>query len=259
MGKAARRKRLRRAEKPAAQSAISERVVLVATAVLAVAAALAVAMLLVKRASPKPPPPAPHAATDHAPAALVRAADAVGFRPNVAPGTGQVEERPASAARPSSNPNLLAVGTTAPTFALKTPEGRTVRLADFRGKAVLLEFFATWCPHCAAATPYLRELFASLPAARYAWLAVNGDGEDAASVYAYHRYFGLDSPALLDPSSQPGNFHRPGAAGRVTTKYAVGGFPTFYVLDTHGRITWRSDGEQPNALIRRELREAADA
>ena len=124
---------------------------------------------------------------------------------------------------------------------------------------MIVEFFATWCPHCAAATPWVRELFATLPPSKYAWLSVNADGEDAASVYAYHRYFGLASPALLDPSSQPGTFRNPGAAGPVTTRYRVQAFPTFYVVDTRGRISWRSDGEQPNALLERELREAARA
>jgi peroxiredoxin len=151
------------------------------------------------------------------------------------------------------------VGTRAPGFTLRTPEGKTVRLGDYRGKAVLVEFFATWCPHCAAATPWVRELFAGLPASKYAWLSVNADGEDAASVYAYHRYFGIDSPALLDPSSQPGTFRSPGAAGPVTTRYRIQAFPTFYVVDTRGRISWRSDGEQPNALLERELRKAARA
>ncbi len=124
---------------------------------------------------------------------------------------------------------------------------------------MLLEFFATWCPHCAAETPYVRNVFASLPSSKYAWLSVNGDGEDAASVYAYQRYFGVTWPALLDPSSQPGNFRQPGAAGPVTTTYRVQAFPTLYVLHTSGRITWRSDGEQPDALLRRELRKAASA
>jgi peroxiredoxin len=259
MGKAARLKRERSQPRSVTPSAVSERTIMIASAMLALAGALVVGVLLLTRPSHEPPPPAPSAADTDAPAALVRAADAVGFRPNVEAGTGGVEELPASAARPPSNPDLLPVGTRAPGFALETPEGKTVRLADYRGKAVLLEFFATWCPHCAAATPYVRELFSALPQSKHAWLSVNADGEDAASVYAYHRYFGLDSPALLDPSSQPGTFRSPGAAGLVTTRYRVQAFPTFYVVDARGRIAWRSDGEQPNALLERELRKAARA
>jgi thiol-disulfide isomerase/thioredoxin len=123
---------------------------------------------------------------------------------------------------------------------------------------VLLEFFATWCPHCDAEAPHLRALAASLPTNRYAVLSINADGENAVSVFAYHRYFGLPFPALLDPSSRPGSFSDPGSAGPVTTRYRVQSFPTFYVLDPSGRIVWRSDGEQPDALVRHELVVAAD-
>jgi hypothetical protein len=45
----------------------------------------------------------------------------------------------------------------------------------------------------------------------------------------------------------------------VTTQYRVQAFPTFYVVDPRGGISWRSDGEQPNALLERELRKAARA
>jgi peroxiredoxin len=263
MGKAARLKKERRlaAAQPAAQTpAIPQRTIVLATAGLVIVAGVAVGILLATRSSPKAPPPvATPPADKNAPAALVAAADKVGFHPNVEPGVGQLEGEPASAARPPSNPNLLAVGSKAPTFTLRTSEGKRVSLAGYRGKAVLLEFFATWCPHCDAEAPHLRDLFASLPRSRYAWVAVNADGEDAASVYAYDRYFGLASPTLLDPSSQPGSFHKQGAAGPVTTRYQVQAYPTMYVLDRTGRITWRSDGEQPDALLLHELRSAAVA
>ena len=210
------------------------------------------------RSSPKPPPPAQPSAGDRAaPASLVRAADAVGFHPNTEPGVGRFLDRPASAAPAPSNANLLPVGSAAPGFTLETPTGKNVSLSDYRGKAVLLEFFATWCPHCAVETPHLQNLFASLPKARYAWLLVNSDGERAPDVFAFHRYFGLTAPALLDPSIQPGDFHHQGAAGLVTIKYNVRFIPTLYVIDPHGKIAWRSDGEQPDALLRQELVQAA--
>jgi hypothetical protein len=86
---------------------------------------------------------------------------------------------------------------------------------------------------------------------------VNADGEDAASVFAYHRYFGLQFPALLDPSGRPGSFHDQGSPGPVSTAYRVQAYPTFFVLDPRGRLVWRGDGEQPDALLRQELARAS--
>jgi len=206
-----------------------------------------------------PPPASSISASDRtASQSLIKAAAAVGFHPNVEAGVGKIESKPASAARKPSNPNLLTVGTTAPSFTLKTPQGEKISLSDFRNKATLVEFFATWCPHCAAEAPHLRKLYASLAKATYAFVSINADGESAPSVFAFHTYFGLQYPALLDPSSDTGSFNSPGGAGKVTLAYKVVAFPTFYVLDGRGVIVWRSDGEQPDALLRQELKRAAD-
>ena len=194
------------------------------------------------------------AADRHAPAALVRAANALDFKAYRFPGLGTIENEPASAAHPPSNPKLLPVGAEAPGFTLETPTGETVSLRGLRGRAVLLEFFATWCPHCAAEAPHVAKLARSLPAGRYAVVAVNADSENAASVFAFHRYFGLPFPAVLDPGGTPGNYNQGGTPGRVSRAYDVNGFPTFYVLDGRGRVAWRSNGEQPDALLRTQLR-----
>ena len=146
-----------------------------------------------------------------------------------------MEGQPASAAAPPSNPNLLAVGSVAPAFTLKTPQGQSVSLAHYRGKAVLLEFFATWCPHCNAEAPHLRTLYASLPHSKIAFVAVNADGETAPSVFAFHRYYGLQYPALVDPSSQAGQLHHArAAAGQVTSAYHVAVLPDL-LRDRPGR------------------------
>jgi len=220
-----------------------------------------VAFVLARGSGSSPPPPAasPSAADKNAPAALVQAADAVGFKPNTEPGVGEIEAKPPSAALPARSADLLQRGTTAPPFTLKTPQGETARLADFRGKAVLLEFFATWCPHCAAEAPHLKAMANSLAKSRFAFVSVNADSEDAASIFAYHRYFGLPFPALLDPGAPAGNFHQQGGPGPVTTSYGVGAYPTFYVVDPRGKVFWASDGEQPDALLRMKLQAAASA
>jgi len=187
------------------------------------------------------------AADRNASVALRAAAASLGFRP--APASDATERLPASAAAPPT-PDLLPVGSTAPGFALRTPTGKRVALAGLRGRPVLLEFFATWCPHCAAEAPHLRRLYASSHAA---FVAVNADGEDAASVFAFHAWFGLPFPALLDVGKHSVSWPSSGSAGPISRRYLVTSFPTFYVLDAHGRIVWRSAGEQPDAKIRMEL------
>ncbi len=230
------------------------RLVVFGTAGLVGIVAVVVGVLLATRSTPAVAPPAQPVASDrNAPKALVQAANAVGFHPTTEPGVGLIENQPASAAHPATNPNLLAVGTVAPAFTLKTPQGQRVSLSDYRGRVVLLEFFATWCPHCNAEAPHLRQLDASLPKGIYAFVSVNADGETAPSVFAFHRYYGLQYPALVDSSSTPGSFNAQGAAGPVSSKYQVVSYPTFYVIDPQGRIVWRSDGEQPDALLRQEL------
>jgi thiol-disulfide isomerase/thioredoxin len=151
-----------------------------------------------------PPATSIAAADRNAAATLVHAAAGVGFHPNVLAGIGTIESKPASAAKPGTTKDLLPVGNVAPDFSLQTPQGKTVSLRSYRGKATLLEFFATWCPHCDVEAPHLRKLYDSLPRTTYGFVSVNVDGESAPSVFAYHVYFGLPFPALLDPSSKTG-------------------------------------------------------
>src|SRR5438128_10222223 len=108
MGKASRLKKERRQAPPPVgkqAAAIPQRAVLLGTVGFAVAIGIVVAVLLATRSSPKPPPAAnPSSGDQNASPALVRAADAVGFSATVEPGAGLLESRPASAARPPSNP-----------------------------------------------------------------------------------------------------------------------------------------------------------
>jgi thiol-disulfide isomerase/thioredoxin len=207
---------------------------------------------------------APHvvtipAADRKASPALLRAAEAVGFRPATEAGAGEVESRPLTGTNQPAAKSLLPVGSVAPGFTLRTPVGVPVSLSSLRGKTVLLELFATWCPHCAAEAPHLKAAYAKLPHDKYAFVALNADSEDAASVLAYHIWFGLPYPALLDPGADSGTFHSPGSPGPVSRQYKVKLFPTFYVIGPNGRIAWSATGEQPDALLLQQLRQASRA
>jgi thiol-disulfide isomerase/thioredoxin len=262
MGKQARLKRERNRvpPPPVGERRSTQRWIWVATAALGAVIAVVAIVLATRSSSNEPPPPVAAGASDEkASPELVQAADAVGFAPSTEPGVGEMEGKPAAEASPPRSTALLGKGTTAPSFSLKTPTGETVQLSDSRGKAVLVEFFATWCPHCQAEAPHLKALAQALDKKKYAFVSINADSEDAASVYAFERYFGLPYPALLDPGSPPGSFHRQGGTGPVTQSYGLQAYPTFYVIDPDGKVFWASDGEQPDALIRAKLQAAAGA
>jgi peroxiredoxin len=188
---------------------------------------------------------------------LDRAADAAGFRPTTATNVGIVETLPADTTLLAPSRSLLPVGAPAPDFTLSTPQGSTVRLSDYRGKTVLLEFFATWCPHCQAEAQHLPRIHASFSPREVAFLSVNADSEDAGSIHAFERWFKVPWPLLLDPGNPAGSFKQAGGAGPVTAAYGVAFYPTFYIIDPKGRIAWRNDREQPDALLVQQLTNAS--
>jgi peroxiredoxin len=189
--------------------------------------------------------------------ALSRAADLVGFRQTTGPDVGVVEGLPADTAMLPASASLLPTGKAAPDFALQTPTGEKVKLSDYRGRTVLLEFFATWCPHCQAEASHLIALQGLLEKDKYAFLSVNADGEDPASIHAFERWFKVPWPSLVDPGSPAGSFKASGGAGAVTRAFGISLYPTFYVIDPKGRIAWRSDREQPDALLLQKLHDAS--
>ena len=135
-----------------------------------------------------------------------------------------------------------------------------MKLSDYRGKTVLLEFFATWCPHCQAEARHLVQLSQTLASRGVAFLSVNADSEDARepvclrTVLRHH----LARPAGSRFPRREASTRRAGA-GPVTQAFGVALYPTFYIIDSLGRVAWRGDREQPDALLLQKLIDVSGA
>jgi peroxiredoxin len=116
-------------------------------------------------------------------------------------------------------------GAEAPAFTLKAPDGEPHRLKDYRGKVVLVNFWASWCPPCLAEMPGMQRLANRMPAETFQILAVNV-GESAFRVAKFMKLIGVHFTALLDDK------------GEVFEAWGGSIYPTSFVLDGEGRIRY---------------------
>ncbi|HZD55102.1 MAG TPA: redoxin domain-containing protein, partial [Anaerolineales bacterium] len=110
----------------------------------------------------------------------------------------------------------------APDFELDTLSGEAVRLSDYRGKTVLLNFWATWCAPCRLEMPAMQSRFEEHKS-DLAVLGINFD-EPESDVQAFAQELGLTFTILLDPG------------GEVQKLYRIRGYPSTYFLDADGVV-----------------------
>jgi thiol-disulfide isomerase/thioredoxin len=122
-----------------------------------------------------------------------------------------------SAGDAASGPNDLK-GKPAPEFALQTLDGKSLHLSDFRGKAVLLNFWATWCQPCKIEMPWFVELQKQYAPQGLQILGVAMDDASPEDIGKFAKDLGVDYPILL---------------GKEAVGDAYGGLPflpaTFYI------------------------------
>ena len=131
-------------------------------------------------------------------------------------------------------PQLLRPGDTPPNFTLLLPDGRYTTLADLKGRRVLINFWATWCPPCRAEMPELLQAARDYP--DLALLAVNV-AEPADKVSQFAEQFRMDVPVVIDPK------------GVISDRYNVSGLPTSIFLDADGKIMDVRPGAINRAVI----------
>ena len=121
-------------------------------------------------------------------------------------------------------------------------DAKPVDLARYRGKVVLVNFWATWCPPCRKEFPSLSRVRKLFQSADFEVLAVNV-GEDPEAVFSFAG--SPNFPVLFDRDS------------RVTARWPVKGLPTTFVVDRQGRLALRAVGgrEFDDPVIVAQLRE----
>jgi len=131
-------------------------------------------------------------------------------------------------------PEIAEVGRPAPEFQLSDMKGNRVSLAQFRGKVVVLDFWATWCGPCRVSMPGLEKIQQQY-GDRLALLAINLQ-ESPDEVRDYLQSQGLRSTVLLD---------RDGRVGRVYRSNAI---PMQVLIDKEGVVRHISIGFRPSVL-----------
>jgi len=112
----------------------------------------------------------------------------------------------------------------APDFTLTSLSGEKVRLAELRGRVVLLNFWATWCPPCREEVPSLARLAVAMSNSDFQMITVALDKEGRKAVEEYFQQAGVRLTTLLDP------------AGTVSKSYGITGVPETFIIDKHGFI-----------------------
>ncbi len=132
-------------------------------------------------------------------------------------------EPPDVVAARSQRPPSPQVDAPAPDFSLKTLTGETIRLSNLQGQAVLVNFWATWCPPCRAEMPAIQQVYDKYRGQGVTVLAINLQ-ESEAQVSNFAGQTRLTFPILIDQE------------GTVFARYRVNGLPSTFFVDRQGVI-----------------------
>ena len=124
------------------------------------------------------------------------------------------------------------IGQKAPDFALKSSTGENLRLSEYRGEVVMLNFWATWCGPCRQEMPLLDDLYNRYERVGFKLLGVNIDDNSQRAIDMM-RELGVDFPILFDSSKD------------VSKLYEVNAMPVTVILDREGNVRYVHKGYKP--------------
>lgn len=130
-------------------------------------------------------------------------------------------------------------GNLAPDFELKTLNGESIKLSDLRGKKVILNMWATWCPPCRAEMPDMQKFYEKYKDENVTILAVNmtTSEKNVDSIPAFLDEFGITFPVVLDEQNE------------VADIYQVVALPSSYIIDSNGVIQQKVMGPMNDEMM----------
>ncbi len=123
-------------------------------------------------------------------------------------------------------------GQVAPDFALKSSTGENLRLSEYRGNVVMINFWATWCGPCRQEMPLLDELYTRYERVGFSLLGVNID-DDSRRAMQMIEDLGVNFPVLFD------------ARKEVSELYEVEAMPVTVLVDREGNVRYVHHGYKP--------------
>ena len=130
-----------------------------------------------------------------------------------------------------SNLTTISPALKAPTLKLKTLDDEVIDLKNLKGKVVLVNFWATWCPPCKAEIPSLYRMYKKLKNKNVVVLGID-IGEDTGTVFSYLNNLepSPDYPVLLDTDMS------------TMRRWGVAGIPTTFIINKQGKIVYKAIG-----------------
>jgi thiol-disulfide isomerase/thioredoxin len=138
-------------------------------------------------------------------------------------------------------PPPVPLGKMAPNFSVSRLDGSKVKLSSLRGKIVMVDFWATWCPPCRKGLPVTDKISQLYSKKGLVVLAISD--EDRKTVADFIKTNGYKMPTYY-------------GAGATQKKYGIAAIPTMVIIDAKGRLSSYSVGLEPESTVMANLRKA---
>ena len=134
-------------------------------------------------------------------------------------------------------------GRVAPDFSLTSTDGKTIKLSDFRGKVVVVDFWATWCPPCKAEIPDFIKLYSQYKDDGFQMLGISLDQGGLSDVKPFMKNYGINYPIVMGDN-------------QVVAAYGgIRGIPTTFVIDKEGKIRASFEGYRPASVFEKLIQQ----